>query len=157
MITIRKILTPVDLSPACKAGVRCALELARAKGAEVVVYHVIPPAEAWLARHDEFSSLDDLVERTRNRIVEFLEDNFSDCLSQVTFRIAVEVGVPHKMIVTKAEEEKVDIIAMSTRGASGVSHLALGSVTEKVVGRAFCPVLTVKGEEDAERGKSTHT
>lgn len=136
---------------------RCALELARANGAEVVVYYVIPPAEAWLARHDEFSSLEECIEKNKKRTIEFLEEHFADCLSQVSVRVVAEIGVAHKMIVTRAQEEKVDIIVMSTRGASGVSHLAIGSVTEKVVGRAFCPVLTVRGKGEAQREQSELT
>jgi nucleotide-binding universal stress UspA family protein len=142
---VKKILAPVDFSEICKAGVRQALELGQAKGAEVIVYHVIGPAEAWLARHDELFSVAELVADKNRQLEGFLAQNFADFLSCVAVRAAVEVGLPHKMIVAKAQEEAVDLIVMSTQGASGLGHLAVGSVTEKVVGRAPCPVLSVCG------------
>lgn len=151
---IKKILAPVDFSHVCKSGVRYALELGRARGAEVIVYHVIGPAEAWLAKHDEFFSLAELVAEKRQKVVEFLAENFADILPEVAVRDAVDVGVPHRMIVAKAGEEKVDIIVMSTFGASGISHMAMGSVTEKVVGRSPCPVLSVRGAVEAEPWES---
>lgn len=151
---IKKILAPVDFSHVCKSGVRYALELGRAQGAEVIVYHVIGLTEAWLAKHDEFSSVAELVAEKRQKVVKFLAENFADILSQVAVRDAVDVGVPHRMIVAKAKEEKVDIIVMSTFGMSGISHMRIGSVTEMVVGRAPCPVLSVRGTVEAEPRES---
>lgn len=148
---IKKILAPVDFSHVCKSGVRLALELARAEEAEVIVYHVIGPTEAWLAKHDEFFSVAELVAEKKHKISKFLAENFVDLVSQVTVREAVDVGVPHRMIVAKAREERVDVIVMSTLGASGISHMTIGSVTEKVVGRALCPVLTVRGQIEGDR------
>ncbi|MBI2357828.1 MAG: universal stress protein [Deltaproteobacteria bacterium] len=151
---IKKILAPVDFSNVCKSGVRYALELGRAQGAEVIVYHVIGPAEAWLAKHDEFFSLAELVAEKKQQLAKFLAENFADIVSQVGIREVVDVGVPHSMIVEKAQQEEADIIVMSTFGASGISHMTIGSVTEKVVGRAPCPVLTVRGELAAEPEES---
>jgi len=58
------------------------------------------------------------------------------------------------MIVEKAIVEKADIIVMSTRGKSGLSRILIGSVTEKVVGRAPCPVLSVPPLIGANRSKA---
>lgn len=150
---IKKILAPMDFSNVCKSGLRYALELGRAQGAEVIVYHVIGPTEAWLAKHDEFFSVAELVAEKKQRLTKFLAENFADFVSHVGIREVVDVGVPHNRIVEEAKEEEADIIVMSTFGASGISHMTIGSVTEKVVGRAPCPVLTVRGELAAEPGE----
>jgi nucleotide-binding universal stress UspA family protein len=55
----------------------------------------------------------------------------------------VEFGEPYKNIVEEAEKEGVDWIVISTHGRTGLSHLVMGSVTEKVVRYAPCPVLSV--------------
>ena len=143
MDKIRKILAPTDFSELSQVGVRYALEMAESLGAEVILYHVVGIAEEWLASHDEFYSVKEFVEEQKRMMDELLRGNFADILSQVTIRAQVEVGVPHKMIVEKAVEERADIIVMSTHGKSGLSRMIIGSVTEKVVGRAPCPVLSV--------------
>lgn len=49
------------------------------------------------------------------------------------------------MIISAAKEKKVDLIVMGSHGRSGISRLLMGSVTERVIGHAVCPVLVVKG------------
>jgi nucleotide-binding universal stress UspA family protein len=61
----------------------------------------------------------------------------------VEVRQVIEFGTPHKNIVEMAATENVDLIVMSTHGRTGLDHLILGSVAEKVVARAPCPVLIV--------------
>jgi universal stress protein A len=56
----------------------------------------------------------------------------------------VVVGVPYETILETAEAEKVDLIVMATHGRTGLSHLVLGSVAERIVRLAPCPVLTVR-------------
>ncbi|HVR18012.1 MAG TPA: universal stress protein, partial [Candidatus Limnocylindrales bacterium] len=59
---------------------------------------------------------------------------------------AVETGIAYNKIVTKAEEEKADLIVMSTHGRTGIEQVMLGSVTAKVVARAGCPVLSIRAK-----------
>jgi universal stress protein A len=56
----------------------------------------------------------------------------------------VVVGIPYRKIVDVAEEEKIDLIVMTTHGRTGLSHLVMGSVAEKIVRTAPCPVLTIR-------------
>ena len=64
--------------------------------------------------------------------------------SQVEVTRRVVVGIPYRKIVDLAEEEKSDLIVMTTHGRTGLSHLVMGSVTEKIVRTAPCPVLTIR-------------
>jgi nucleotide-binding universal stress UspA family protein len=59
-------------------------------------------------------------------------------------RKTVEVGEPHAQILAHAAAEHVDLIVMGTHGRAGVAHMVLGSVAERVVRTAPCPVLTVR-------------
>jgi nucleotide-binding universal stress UspA family protein len=148
MNKVNKILVPTDLSILSQVGVRHALELAQSQGAEVILYHVIAIADDWLARHDEFSPVAGLVEEQERLLDKFTKQKFADFADKVKIRQIVELGVPHKRIVEKAEEEGADLIVMSTHGRTGFDHMLIGSVTEKVVARASCPVLSIRPSAD---------
>ena len=141
----KKILAPTDLSELSEVGVRSAMEMARSQGAEVIVYHVIGFEETTVPYEGFYTeSLARLVPQERKKLLaEFLRENFADILPQVTIRQEVEVGVPYKRIVEKAAEEGAELIVMSTHGRTGLLHMLIGSVTEKVVQRAPCPVLSI--------------
>ena len=66
----------------------------------------------------------------------------------VTARAVVRAGVPWREIVHLAAEEHADMIVMGTQGRTGLEHLLLGSVAERVVRTAPCPVLTVRPDID---------
>jgi len=154
MERLKKILAPTDLSELSKAGVRYALEMAASEGSEVIIYHVIGHEEAapsFYSTTDEDNSpfidyrpVTEILEERKGVLTTFVRENFGPALRNVTIRAEVEVGRPYKRIVEKADEEKVDMIVMSTHGRTGLLHMLLGSVTEKVVRLARCPVLSVR-------------
>ena len=144
MPRIKKILAPTDFSDVSKLGVRYALEMARDTSAEVVVYHAIEAGSKWKDNPPQVATY---YEESRRLLGKFVADNFADCIDLVEVRYAVEFGTPHKNIVEKAADEAVDMIVMSTHGRTGVNHFILGSIAEKIVARAVCPVLIVPGRE----------
>ena len=157
MDKIKKILAPTDLSEASRAGVRSAINLARSQGAEVIVYHVIAIAEDWTGRHEEFTPVRGLLDEHKRLLDEFLRRSFPDMFPEVTIRQEVELGSPYKNIVDKASTEDVDLIVMSTHGRTGLAHMLMGSVTEKVVGHSRCPVLSVPAAAPQVRGEKGET
>jgi len=156
---VQKILAPTDLSKLSLAGLRYAFNLARSFGAEVTVYHVINRDEIMqfseqlkrfgnpvaIGRHTE-----NLLEESQDALSHFLRDNLADLLPLVEVRTKVEMGLPYKNIVERAREDGADMIVMSTHGRTGFSHVLLGSVTEKVVRTAPCPVVSIHPEEEGE-------
>ncbi|MBI3000417.1 MAG: universal stress protein [Deltaproteobacteria bacterium] len=152
MDKIHKILAPTDLSEISQAGVRYALNLARAVGAEVTVYQVLSPEEV-MQYVDKLKQVEagepaqrlpsPILQRYEAVLARFLSDNFSDLIPWLKVREKVEVGRPDKAIVQRAKIEGSDLIVIATHGRSGLAHILLGSVTEKVVRTAPCPVLTV--------------
>jgi len=140
MNKIEKILAPTDLSELSALGVRYALELSRGWGAEVTVYHIADGAE--LASCKAFS-LQDLVEKHKKSLSQFLTDHFAELLPLVEVREKVEVGEPAASILAEAEKAGSDLIVMSTHGRTGLAHLLMGSVTEEVMRNAVCPVFSV--------------
>lgn len=150
-----KILAPTDLSELCCSGLRYALELAREQSAEIVVLHVIPVSEGWFSSREENGPVRDLMAKEQVALDQFLQDHFSESLNLVEIRQKIEVGTPSSNIVEMAEREEVDLIVMSTHGRTGLKHMLMGSVTEKVIARAHCPVLSIPAlahrKEDAAK------
>lgn len=152
MEKMRRILAPTDLSKLSQTGVRYALEMAQSQRAEIIVYHVIGYEEA-NAPYEGFytESLARLLPQERKKLLdEFLRENFSDFIGKVRVRQEVEVGVPYNKILEKAVKEGVDIIVMCTHGRTGLLHMLIGSVTEKVVRNAPCPVLSIPPSKEAK-------
>jgi universal stress protein A len=140
MKNIKRILAPTDFSSLSALGVSYALDLGRSWGAVATVYNVAEAAElaSYRAR-----SLDDLLERNTKLLSEFLAENFAGLLPVVEIRQKVAIGAAADSILMEAEQDRSDLIVMSTHGRTGLSHLLMGSVTEKVVRNAPCLVFSV--------------
>lgn len=143
MPKVRKILAPTDFSELSKLGLRYALETALDESAEVIVYHVIDFSGDWTNRQPELKPYRDMLENSRQALDRFLNKNFAKSINQVKVRQVVEFGAPYQNIVEKAASEGVDRIVMSTHGRTGIDNFLLGSVAQKVVAHACCPVLVV--------------
>ena len=139
---VTKILAPTDLSQLSRSAIRYALEIGLEQGSEVIVYHVISEDSNWFGKDDPLNPASAFVPQQKERLHEFVRENFADIIGKVKMTEVVETGVPYNMIVTKAEEEHSDLIVMSTHGRTGLDQIMLGSVTAKVVARAPCPVLS---------------
>jgi nucleotide-binding universal stress UspA family protein len=142
METVKKVLAPTDLSDPSCVGLRYALEMGRSRGAEVIVYYVIDLGDHWTKRGDS-GPVREMLERHRLMLDKFLRDKFPEEMNLTEVRQVVEFGGAVDNIVKKAEGERVDRIVMSTHGRTGIDHLLIGSVSEKVISRAPCPVLIV--------------
>jgi nucleotide-binding universal stress UspA family protein len=157
---IKKILAPTDLSDFSQAGVRYALNLARAVGAEVTVYYVVDRRD--LAQHHDgeeekvgiaaaFQQYERLRKSRQLALARFLNTHFSDLIPWVKIREKVELGVPAKSIVEWAKTDGADLVVISICGKGGAAHQFVGSIAAEVVRNSSCPVLTIPPEpEEAE-------
>ena len=145
MLPIRLVLAPTDFSDVSVETVVRARELAEHFSAELMVLHVIPPIPTLPSDpHYNFevpAYQEALRENARKQIEEATRDQSA---SVVKSRTMVSYGDPAKEIVRIAEDESVDLIVIATHGLTGWQHLVFGSVAEKVVRTAKCPVLTVR-------------
>lgn len=146
MIEMKSILHPTDFSEPSKYALRYALALAREFKAKLYILHVIeevssamyfdmlqaPPLAQLMAGIEDQArkALDDLVP--------------ADMKDKVEFEYLIRKGVPFLEIVRCAEQEKVGMIVVGTHGRTGLKHAIFGSVAEKVVRKAPCPVLSVR-------------
>lgn len=156
MDLIKKILTPTDLSSFSASGVRYACNLAKALGAEVIVAHAVSTSEftshatslkitASGAEADNL--IGKLVEHQKHQLRQFCEHHLASVSADLNVQQIVEMGDAHTLIVSWARDKAVDLIVMSTHGRSGLPRMILGSVTEKVLRSAACPVLAIPSHE----------
>jgi universal stress protein A len=142
---IRRILAPTDFSELSKQGLKSALELAEAFVAKLLLLYVVEPppypVEGIVPSHLGATMLDDLERQATNDLAQMLSETQA---SNMDVARRVVVGIPYRKIVDVAEEEKIDLIVMTTHGRTGLSHLVMGSVAEKIVRTAPCPVLTIR-------------
>lgn len=123
-------------------------ELAGAFCAELLLVHVVPPTPVALPPLDSvYAPTFDVVayeEQLREHYRASLERLRKERLSPTTeVRVRVVTGDAATEIVRLAKEEKSDLIILPTHGRTGISHIFFGSVAEKVVRHAECPVLTL--------------
>jgi universal stress protein A len=141
---IRHILAPTDFSDYSKKALSDAFELAQIFGAKLSLLHVLEPSpylgEFILPTMGE-DLLSDLERQARAALARVLPEAQN---VQIEVTRSVVMGSPSLKIVETAEAEHVDLIVMATHGRTGLSHLLIGSVAERVVRTAPCPVLTIR-------------
>jgi nucleotide-binding universal stress UspA family protein len=148
MKKIRHILCPVDFSPPSAAALRYAVELAQRFDAEVTAVHAFH-VPAYAMPDGSFSLpvnwTQPVIESAGRELDEFVARAPHD---NVVFHTRVVEGMPHARINETAAELGADMIVMGTHGRSGLSHLLLGSVAERVVRTASVPVLTIRANSE---------
>ncbi|MEX0601804.1 MAG: universal stress protein [Bacteroidota bacterium] len=150
MKTPSTILVPIDMSAFSVTALVYAQEIAPLFEADVIVVHVVEkdePAAQAAGGPKGAATQDEIDARVKSALFHLLLDH--NVVHQ-TLKCEVRHGAPVREIVKAAKDVHADLIVMSTHGRSGLSHVLLGSVAEKVVRFAPCPVLTVKPEEFRE-------
>jgi nucleotide-binding universal stress UspA family protein len=141
---IRRILAPTDFSEISDGCVDQAVELARALGSEVVLLHAVEPV---VLAGDLFgaSAVANVMEELQRAARQGLALRLERLRKRrgIRCRSVLVHGTAAAAIVDTAVRLGVDLIMMATHGRSGLSHLFLGSVAERVLRGARCPVLTV--------------
>ena len=144
MPELRRILCPTDFSEFSDLAFLYAQSLARHYRAKLFVQHVVelwrhPEADFGPARYyGEFRG--HLLHKGEEELREFVKNNADN---EIQLERAVEQGIAADSILALAEAQKVDLIVMGTHGRRGFDRLMVGSVTERVLRNASCPVLAV--------------
>jgi nucleotide-binding universal stress UspA family protein len=145
----KKILCPVDFSEFTQDVINYAVDLAKKYGAELHVMHVVPNM-TYFTPYESFLTPENLVVIEKN-IQDEVEKKFTRLLKHddVPTKTATRTGTPFVEIIDYAKTESIDLIVMGTHGHSGLEHILIGNVAEKVVRKSPCPVMTIrpKGKE----------
>lgn len=149
-ISIHRILSPVDFSETSRRALLYALDVARRRGAEVLVVHVaartLPPLSA-LGAYASAALEGGVREQLRRDLLEELQRFVEKDAEGVRVTYAVEEGNVVASIVENAR--RADLLVLGTHGHGEIEKLVLGSVTEKILHKAPCPVLTVPPADTA--------
>lgn len=150
MLPIKKILCPTDFSEPSFVGVKGADEVAAHFSAELIIVHVVSPVHVYpgpypAAGFDLQAHTEKLIGVSHKSLEEVVKNKISPDL-QVQTRVLQ--GSPADEIVEAAGSEGVDVIVTATHGWTGWRRYIFGSVAEKIVRSAACPVLTVPAPKD---------
>jgi nucleotide-binding universal stress UspA family protein len=149
VITLRNILLATDFSEPSTAAKAYAKALATLFKARIHVLHVLEDlaAHAWTTEV-YVSALPGVHEEMERQARERLAAVFgADELNTVQVCTALRTGSPFIEVIRYARDEQIDLIVLGTHGRGPIAHMLLGSVAERVVRKAPCPVLTVRSTE----------
>ncbi len=144
MADIRRILCPTDFSEFSDMAFRYALSIAQHYGGKLFVEHVVElwqhPEAAFVPAHYYVEFRSHLLHKGEEELQRFVKHHANNGIQPVS---VVEQGIAADSILSLAEAQEVDLIVMGTHGRRGFDRLMVGSVTERVLRKASCPVLAV--------------
>ena len=145
IMQINKIMVPVDFSNHSRTALAYASEIAQSYHAQLQVIHIIEetmhPAFSLTGKSSIFDLIPGIEDDCRKRLEKMLKETVS---GQIRYDVHVKGGRAASDIIKFAKENSTDLIVIATHGLTGLEHMLLGSVTEKVVRMVHCPVFTVK-------------
>lgn len=153
-MAFNKILCPVDFSDASREAMRHAVDIVRASGGSMALLHVVHvplmaygegapmmPSSGFTLEKEMGAEADKQLASWKQRAEEMGVSSVSTLLAS---------GVPwHEIVETAKRDPSVDLIVLGTQGRTGLGHILLGSVAERVVRHAPCPVLVVRARQPA--------
>lgn len=144
MLSLNRILCAVDFSEPSAGALQYALALAQRLGAEVDLFHAYQfPNYAVADGAVELPPYlqEDLAKRLQERLEQFAKEaGGAECKA----RCHIAEGVPYLEVIKAAKDQHADLIVIGTHGRTGLSHMLLGSVAERVVRTSEVPVLTIR-------------
>ena len=148
MNRFRRILHPTDFSRASAAAFARAMELARDSRSELLLVHVMTPYVPVAGEGYMPPRLWEQMEAsTRAYATKKLEALAAKVRTPgVKVKTLLLEGMPHERIARAAKAQRADLIVIGTHGRTGLARFFVGSVAERVVSIAPCPVMTVRGK-----------
>ena len=155
-VKIHRILFPTDFSPSAQQAQNYACDLAVKFSAELHVLHVVADQLPVTGFKGSWVLPDDIMPRlVREAELELTVRMEAALTGDLTVVRSVHVGKPVQTIIDYAKGHEIDVIVIGTHGHTGLSHLLLGSIAEKIVRLATCPVLTVHPKDHPFRMNET--
>ena len=151
MPDIKKVLIATDFSEASEAAVEYAKLVAGAFGAQLHILHVLEDlaAHAWTTEV-YVAALPGVHEEMQRQAQERLDLVLTpEERTKYSAVVVLRSGSPFVEVVRYARDEGMDLIVLGTHGRGAIAHMLLGSVAERVVRKAHCPVMTIRQPEHA--------
>lgn len=147
MIRLTTILVPTDFSEPSQSAIKYARAFAEQFKATVHVLHVLEDPFIYAPTSEGYMVPPGLIEEMEKAARDRLQKAFPVEGPSVQVELVLKHGSPFVEIVRYAREHDVDLVVIGTHGRGPIAHMLLGSVAEKVVRKAPCPVLTVRHPE----------
>jgi nucleotide-binding universal stress UspA family protein len=149
MVDFRRILVPIDFSTHSARAFETGIELAKKFGSKLHLLHCYQINVGAISPYGIVipESFDREIREAASRQLGEWRDKAA--ARKVEVEAEISASFPSEAIASTAERIGADLIVMGTRGLSGIKHVMLGSVAERTVRIAPCPVLTVKATEGA--------
>ncbi|HBV96777.1 MAG: universal stress protein UspA [Peptococcaceae bacterium BICA1-7] len=143
----KKVLVPLDGSIRANLAAEHAMDLAKTMKAEVMFLHVIPALPPYVNSYSDrlggaYQQIHDELEATGREIMEKAKKDFEN--SGVSLEVKVLWGNPAMEICREAKEGRFDLVIMGSRGLGEIKGYLMGSISNRVVRHASCPVLVVR-------------
>jgi nucleotide-binding universal stress UspA family protein len=150
MVELKQILYPSDFSEHSLAALPYALDLCKRFGARLHVLHVVDDAyQYWMASGEGtvpvVVSEDELLSSAQQQMDKFMDQHLAAEKQQIVTKLVA--GKPFIEIIRYARDQSIDMIVIASHGHGALASMLMGSVTEKVVRKSPCPVLTVRHGE----------
>jgi nucleotide-binding universal stress UspA family protein len=147
MIDLKKILVAVDFSKESTLAAKFAVSLAQEFKSKLYVLHAFTPLHAGVAvEMPDFESYQrEIIKKTKEDLRLVIPEKIKE---MIEVEELIEIGPAYHVIVEKAQDLDVDVIVLATQGRTGLAHMLLGSVAEKVVRHAPCPVFAIRNPKD---------
>lgn len=141
----KKVLCPIDFSDASRDALRVAVELARRFEGELTLFHAYPLPGYTLPEGTVLPSAE-MLQALADETQAMLDRWKDEAVAMGATKVVTDksVGEPASAILEMAEGGKFDVVIVATHGRTGLAHMLLGSVAERVVRRSHVPVLTVR-------------
>jgi nucleotide-binding universal stress UspA family protein len=147
-MVFRRILVPVDFSSPSERAWKIAQDLAATLGSQIVLVHVYVEPPRYLEGPSPDVQVREVYASGRRWVEEQL-GRWADAARArgIAVKTLLQEGAAHEAIVATARAEGADLIAMGTHGYGGLDRLLLGSVADRVIRLAPCPVLAIRGSD----------
>lgn len=147
MLEIKKIVVAVDFSENAAKVLRAATHFANKFGAELCIVHVVESLvdyKGFVVPHISLEKLEeDLIKSAERKMADFVEEEMAALKTSVPYKDAVLSGDVPEELKKYVDQEQCDLIIIGTHGYKGLEKTLFGSVAEKVLKAAPCPVLTI--------------
>ncbi len=143
MISLKKILCPIDHSDCSKESLKYAVSFALKDKAKLYLLHVVD-IRSFNESIDAISKQipdEETLEQLRTKLLDCIPEEIRD---DMDIEAHVVQGIPFAEIISTAKTNDIDMIVIGSHGRTGIVHMMMGSVSEKVVRKAHCPVLIVR-------------
>jgi universal stress protein A len=141
MREFKTILCPTDFSEDSYRALDYGVRFAKAADGVLLIVHVIHIASGELTEHGHTMKIEAGQQRAQSMLEEARQkyaNNYPKC------ELVLDLGNPYEKLMAIIAQRKVDLVVMSTHGSSGLRHLIMGSVAERLIQHAPCPVFVVR-------------